>query len=113
MSIKHVGRTIEQASAELGVSEDRLRELIVAGVLTVDKVGRAILVDLPDTFTTTATASIIGVTTGRIRQLIRGDEIKATKFGPQAWMIELREIRRFNLTPKAETRGRPRISSGE
>lgn len=112
MSIKHAGYTFEQAAAELGVSEDRVRLFIADGTLRIIKSGRASLVDLPDSFLLSPAARLMGITHSWTRNLIRRGDIQGVKLGERAWLIELREIRRFNLSPPSG-RGRPRLSDSE
>lgn len=114
MSTKATGRTHAQAAADLGLSEDRLRGLIARGVLETTKQGRATLVVLPDIFSLTTAVAIMGITDGYARARLRaGDLLRGVKLGERAWIIELQEIRRFNLTPKASAKGRPRLSPRE
>lgn len=113
MSIKRAGLTVEQTAAELGIGENRVRSLLRENVLSVNRVGRATLVELPDTFLLADAARIMGITDSWCRALIRNELLVGIKLGPRAWVVELREIRRFNLTPKATAKGRPRISAEE
>lgn len=57
--------------------------------------------------TLTEAAEEIGLTTGRLRQLLRAGKIKGHKFGPRAWVISEKEVKRLKKEP--QTTGRPRV----
>jgi excisionase family DNA binding protein len=40
-------------------------------------------------------AEILGLTTGRIRQLLIGEELPGKKLNKKAWVIDRRDIERF------------------
>jgi excisionase family DNA binding protein len=62
----------------------------------------------PQRFLTVAeVASLVGMTDGRIRQLLRDGKIVGQKISPQLWLIPTSEIEKLKIPPK---RGRPRIS---
>jgi excisionase family DNA binding protein len=51
-------------------------------------------------------AVLIKVTTGRVRQMLRGGEMKGRKANKRAWMIERQEVDR--LAAEEKKTGRPR-----
>ncbi len=56
--------------------------------------------------TVTEAAALLGVTEGRICQLLREESLSGSKHG-RAWMIPLEEIERFKRQPRIMRR--PRI----
>ncbi len=58
------------------------------------------------------TADILGVTTGRVRQLLRDGTLQGHKVGDFQWAIADRDVKRFAKQPRSRM-GRPRISDSE
>jgi hypothetical protein len=54
----------------------------------------------------TRAAELIGVTTGRIRQLIAAEEIHAEKFGTRDWWVLIADAEKMRKNPSKV--GRPR-----
>ena len=56
--------------------------------------------------TTKEAAELLGISTSRVRQLIRAEKIKATRLPAGIWIIDQEELKSFSLlTRKA---GRPK-----
>lgn len=104
MAIATSGVTVNEAADRLGLSAARVRELVSLGVLESPGRGR---ITLPDTVSSTVAAPLMNVTSGRVRQLLRSEELGATRLGPRAWAVPISEIRKFNLAPPPP-RGWPR-----
>jgi excisionase family DNA binding protein len=51
-------------------------------------------------------AVLIGVTTGRVRQMLRDGEMKGRKANERAWMVEKKEVDR--VAAEENKTGRPR-----
>jgi hypothetical protein len=51
-------------------------------------------------------AEIIGVTTGRVRQLLRGGLLVGQKFSPRTWVVDERSAQKVRKTQHSV--GRPR-----
>lgn len=60
--------------------------------------------------TVSEAAQIVGITNGRLCQLLRAGVLKGHKAGNCAWMIPRKEIERFKAKP--QTTGRPRVGNG-
>lgn len=58
-------------------------------------------------YTTAEAAEVIGITQGRLCQLLRAGILKGRKAGQQTWLIPKREVERFQSTPQKT--GRPRV----
>lgn len=56
----------------------------------------------------TEAAQIIGVTDGRVRQLLRSGDLRGQKVTDKAWIIPVDEVERFRKLPPGK--GRARIS---
>lgn len=52
-------------------------------------------------------AKLIGITPGRLCQMLRAGDAKGYKAGPRAWLMPKSEVRR--LKNKPQTTGRPRV----
>lgn len=61
-------------------------------------------------YTVAEAAEVIGITTGRIGQLLRAGAIKGRKVSERAWLIPRKEVERFKAMP--QTTGRPRVGRG-
>lgn len=59
-----------------------------------------------DAISVTRAAEIIGCTTGRVRQLLRAEELRGKKLGPRAWLVSRVDAEKLADAP-APT-GRPR-----
>lgn len=59
--------------------------------------------------TVSEAAELIGVTEGRVRQLLKSGDLVGEKFGTQ-WVITQAEVKRFAKIPPPAV-GRPRTSS--
>jgi len=64
---------------------------------------------MDDYWTVAEAAEAIGVTTGRIRQMLRAGNIDGIKMGPRMWIIGNSEIQRVCELPRRK--GRRRVSS--
>jgi len=53
-------------------------------------------------------ADLIGITDGRVRQLLRSGELRGHKVNERAWIIPMDEVERFRKLPPGK--GRARIS---
>ena len=58
--------------------------------------------------TVTEAAKFIGISTGRVRQLLRNGELKGEKFGPRAWLVNKKSAQKVKENP--HQKGRPRDS---
>lgn len=59
-------------------------------------------------FLTLSDASkLVGITTGRLRQMLRAGTLKGMKAGPRAWLVAEKEV--LKLRSKQPTTGRPRV----
>lgn len=62
------------------------------------------MVQVKDEFVgTSEAAKLLGLTDGRIRQLIRKNEIRAEKIAPRFWAISMKEVTRFAKVKKRNT----------
>ena len=61
-----------------------------------------------DFVTVTTAAEIMGCTPGRVRQMLRADEIEGEKVGERAWMVLRKAAEK--RAQKPEGPGRPRVS---
>ncbi len=60
-------------------------------------------------FVTLSEASeVVGLTTGRLRQLLRAGEIKGMKAGPRAWLIPEKEV--LKLKKRLQDNGRLHVA---
>ena len=59
---------------------------------------------MDDYWTVAEAAEAIGVTTGRIRQMLRAGSIDGTKMGPRMWVISNAEIQRVCDLPRRKGR---------
>lgn len=55
-------------------------------------------------------AELVGITTGRLCQLLRAGVLKGHKAGERTWLIPRKELDRFKAKP--QTTGRPRVGNG-
>jgi len=62
-----------------------------------------------DFLTVSQAADRIGITSGRLRQMLRANEIEGVKMGPRMWLLAVDEVDKLN---KPQQRGRPRGNSG-
>lgn len=60
-------------------------------------------------YSITDAAEAVGVTTGRLRQLIRADKLIGIKISERAWLIPKREVTR--LKKSGSKLGRPRSAA--
>lgn len=54
-------------------------------------------------------ARILGCTTGRIRQMLRADELDGEKLNERAWAVDKESVEK--AAKKPQERGRPRIGA--
>jgi|TARA_R110000824_G_scaffold230129_4_gene417729 excisionase family DNA binding protein len=62
-----------------------------------------------DFLTVTQAADRIGITTGRLRQMLRANEIEGVKMGPRMWLLAVDEVDKLK---QPQRRGRPRGNNG-
>lgn len=55
---------------------------------------------------TEAAANALGLTTGRLRQMLIAGKLKGTKVGDRAWAIPVEEIRRLKRQKKTSAKRR-------
>ena len=58
------------------------------------------------------TAEMLGITDGRVRQLLLSGDLHGHKLGEKSWAIPVYEIRRYQSLPSPRV-GRPRIGKDE
>lgn len=59
--------------------------------------------------TVSQTAEFLGLTTGRVRQMLREGDLSGEKIGDWMWVVHRRSAEKFALQPKKT--GRPRTGS--
>lgn len=57
----------------------------------------------------TEAARAIGITTSRLRQMLRAKLVRGEKVGPRAWLVSKKEVERLRKNPSK--RGRPRSNA--
>jgi len=62
-----------------------------------------------DFLTVSQAADRIGITSGRLRQMLRANEIEGVKMGPRMWLLAVDEVDKLD---KPQQRGRPRGNNG-